>query len=52
VSLFCIIIVFAPMLLLSGVAAICSAAREAVVFAMIASYILTIRWSKPWRAIS
>jgi multidrug efflux pump subunit AcrB len=42
VSLFCIIIVFAPMLLLSGVAGfLFRPLAEAVVFAMIASYILT-----------
>ena len=42
VSLFCIIIVFAPMLLLGGVAGyLFRPLAEAVVFAMIASYVLT-----------
>jgi multidrug efflux pump subunit AcrB len=42
VSLFCIIIVFAPMLLLGGVAGyLFRPLAEAVVFAMIASYLLT-----------
>jgi multidrug efflux pump subunit AcrB len=42
VSLFCIIIVFAPMLLLGGVAGyLFRPLAEAVVFAMVASYILT-----------
>ena len=52
VSLLCICIVFVPMFSLGGVAGyLFRPLAEAVVFAMMGSYLLSAPWSRPWRPI-